>query len=107
MDSVSMKLKEMGCEIIEDVNSIRVVAKNKLKSTFVKTMPYPGFPTDLQPQLAVTLGLANGTSMIQESIFESRYMYVDELARMNGKMQVNGNINLIKCEPHTRDFSRE
>ena len=70
MDSVSMKLKEMGCEIIEDVNSIRVVAKNKLKPTFVKTMPYPGFPTDLQPQLAVTLGLANGTSMIQESIFE-------------------------------------
>ena len=95
MDSVSMKLKEIGCEVIEDINSIRVVAKNKLKSTFVKTMPYPGFPTDLQPQLAITLGLADGVSMIQESIFESRYMYVDELARMNGKMQINGNINLI------------
>lgn len=95
MDSVSMKLKEIGCEVIEDINSIRVVAKNRLKSTFVKTMPYPGFPTDLQPQLAVTLGLADGVSMIQESIFESRYMYVDELARMNGKMQINGNINLI------------
>ena len=95
MDSVSMKLREMGCEVIEDINSIRVVSKNKLKSTFAKTMPYPGFPTDLQPQLAVTLGLANGVSMIQESIFESRFMYVDELARMNGEMQINGNINLI------------
>ena len=64
-------------------------------STNIKTLPYPGFPTDMQPQMAVTLALAEGTSMITESIFENRFKYVDELARMGGSIKVEGNVAVI------------
>ena len=85
MEAASAKLLEMGCIVEEYDDSIRVIGREPLKPTRVKTLPYPGFPTDMQPQIAVTLALANGTSIVTESIFENRFKYVDELARMGWK----------------------
>ena len=74
---------------------IRVVGKPVKRHTDIKTLPYPGFPTDMQPQMAVTLALANGTSMVTESIFENRFKYVDEMARMGSHIKVEGNVAVI------------
>ena len=82
MEGASAKLMEMGCIVEEYDDAIRVIGRKPLKPTRVKTAPYPGFPTDMQPQIAVTLALADGTSMVTESIFENRFKYLDELARM-------------------------
>lgn len=82
LEAISAKLIEIGCEVIEFDDAVRVVGKPVQRHTDIKTLPYPGFPTDMQPQMAVTLALANGTSMVTESIFENRFKYVDELARM-------------------------
>ena len=68
--------------MIEFDDAVRVVGKPNQRHTDIKTLPYPGFPTDMQPQMAVTLALTKGTSMVTESIFENRFKYVDELARM-------------------------
>ena len=96
MESISAKLIEMGCRIEEGDDSLRVIAEGcTLRSTNVKTLPYPGFPTDMQPQMAVTLALASGTSMVTESIFENRFKYVDELARMGSHIKVEGNVAVI------------
>ena len=76
-------------------DAIRVSASRRLGRTHVKTQPYPGYPTDMQPQIAVTLALANGTSIVTESIFENRFKYVDELARMGGSIKVEGNVAII------------
>ena len=91
MEGASAKLAEMGCVIEEYDDVIRVIGRKPLKPTRVKTAPYPGFPTDMQPQIAVTLALAEGTSMVTESIFENRFKYVDELARMGANIKVEGN----------------
>ncbi|MBS4899242.1 MAG: UDP-N-acetylglucosamine 1-carboxyvinyltransferase [Clostridiales bacterium] len=91
LESISAKLIEMGCEVIEGDDTVRVVSKGKLKATNIKTLPYPGFPTDMQPQIAVALALAEGTSMVTEGVFDNRFRYVDELARMGGKGKVEGN----------------
>ena len=91
MEGASAKLTEMGCIIEEYEDAIRVIGRKPLKPTRVKTAPYPGFPTDMQPQIAVTLALADGTSMVTESIFENRFKYVDELARMGANIKVEGN----------------
>ena len=91
MEGASAKLMEMGCIVEEYDDAIRVIGRRPLKPTRVKTAPYPGFPTDMQPQIAVTLALADGTSMITESIFENRFKYVDELARMGANIKVEGN----------------
>ena len=91
MEGASAKLAEMGCIIEEYDDAIRVIGRRPLKPTRVKTAPYPGFPTDMQPQIAVTLALAEGTSMVTESIFENRFKYVDELARMGANIKVEGN----------------
>ena len=77
-------------------DAVRVVASKRLNSTNVKTLPYPGYPTDMQPQIAVTLALANGTSIVTESIFENRFKYVDELARMGANIKVEGNVAIIE-----------
>ena len=69
LESLSAKLLEIGCQVIEGDDSVRVIGSEELKSTNVKTLPYPGFPTDMQPQMAVVLALANGSSMVTESIF--------------------------------------
>lgn len=71
--AISAKLIEIGCEVIEGDDEVRVVGRPKQCSTNIKTLPYPGFPTDMQPQMAVTLALAEGTSMITESIFENPF----------------------------------
>ena len=96
LEAISAKLIEIGCEVIEGDDEVRVVGKPRQHSTNIKTLPYPGFPTDMQPQMAVTLALAEGTSMITESIFENRFKYVDELSRMGGNIKVEGNVAVIE-----------
>ena len=91
MEGASAKLMEMGCILEEYDDAIRVIGRKPLKPTRVKTAPYPGFPTDMQPQIAAALALADGTSMVTESIFENRFKYVDELARMGANIKVEGN----------------
>lgn len=91
MEAASAKILEMGCIVEEYDDSIRVIGRSPLKPTRVKTLPYPGFPTDMQPQIAATLALADGTSTVTESIFENRFKYVDELARMGANIKVEGN----------------
>ena len=91
MEGACAKLTEMGCIIEEYDDAIRVIGRKPLKPTRVKTAPYPGFPTDMQPQIAAALALAQGTSMVTESIFENRFKYVDELARMGANIKVEGN----------------
>ncbi|WP_330595103.1 UDP-N-acetylglucosamine 1-carboxyvinyltransferase [Qiania dongpingensis] len=95
LEAISAKLIEMGCEISEFDDAVRVVCKSRLKYTHVKTLPYPGFPTDMQPQISVALSLAEGTSMVTESIFENRFKYVDELARMGANIKVESNVAVI------------
>ena len=95
LEATSAKLAELGCEVTEYDDAVRVRAVGKLQGTHVKTMPYPGFPTDMQPQIAVTLALAEGTSIVTESIFENRFRYVDELARMGASIKVEGNVAVI------------
>ncbi len=96
LDATISKLKDIGCEIEEFDDAVRVVAKGRLRSTQVKTLPYPGYPTDMQPQIGVVLALANGTSTITESIFENRFKYLDELARMGAVIKVEGNSATIE-----------
>ena len=91
MEAASAKLLEMGCIVEELDDAIRVIGRRPMKPTRVKTLPYPGFPTDMQPQIAATLVFANGTSTVTESIFENRFKYVDELARMGANIKVEGN----------------
>ena len=95
LESISAKLVEMGNTVVEYDESIRVIGSAVQRPTDVKTLPYPGFPTDMQPQISVTLGLARGISVVTESIFESRFKYVDELARMGGAIKVEGNVSII------------
>ena len=86
---------EMGCKIEEYDDSVRVIGTKELKHTHVKTLPYPGFPTDMQPQITATLALSQGTSIVTESIFENRFKYVDELSRMGANIKVEGNTAII------------
>ena len=95
LEATTAKLEEIGCDVEEFDDSIRVSASKRLGRTHVKTQPYPGYPTDMQPQIAVTLALANGTSIVTESIFENRFKYVDELTRMGAIMKVEGNTAFI------------
>ncbi len=95
MEAISAKLIEMGCEVTEFDDAIRVVGKGRQRSTNIKTLPYPGFPTDMQPQMATALALATGTSMVVESIFENRFRYCDELARMGANIKVEGNVAVV------------
>lgn len=95
LESISAKLEEIGCEVEESDDAVRVVATRQLNHTHVKTLPYPGFPTDMQPQITVALGLSKGTSIVTESIFENRFKYVDELTRMGADIKVEGNTAII------------
>lgn len=96
LESLSAKLIEVGCEVIEGDDWVRVISKGNLKSTNVKTLPYPGFPTDMQPQIATLLALSEGTSTVTESIFENRFKYIDELSRMGANVKVEGNVAIIE-----------
>ena len=95
LEATTSKLLEIGCEIEELDDAVRVVCSKGLRPTNVKTLPYPGFPTDMQPQITVALALAKGTSIVTESIFENRFKYVDELARMGANIKVEGNTAII------------
>ena len=96
LEATTAKLLEIGCEVEEFDDAVRVVSKGRLKCTHVKTLPYPGFPTDMQPQIGVTLALCEGTSIITESIFENRFKYLDELARMGANVKIEGNSATIE-----------
>ena len=96
LEATIAKLNEIGCEVEEFDDAVRVVSKGRLRSTHVKTLPYPGFPTDMQPQIGVTLSLCQGTSIVTESIFENRFKYLDELARMGGVAKIEGNSATIE-----------
>ncbi|MDE6976769.1 MAG: UDP-N-acetylglucosamine 1-carboxyvinyltransferase [Lachnospiraceae bacterium] len=99
LESISAKLIEIGCEVEESDDAVRVVAAKPLTHTHVKTLPYPGFPTDMQPQITVALGLSRGTSIVTESIFENRFKYVDELTRMGASIKVESNTAIIDGVP--------
>ena len=96
LEATIAKLVEIGCEVEEFDDALRVVSKGDLHNTQVKTLPYPGFPTDMQPQIGVTLALCKGTSTITESIFENRFKYLSELARMGANVKVEGNAATIE-----------
>ena len=95
LEAISAKLEEIGAFVEEFDDAVRVVATKRLGHTHVKTLPYPGFPTDMQPQITTLLALSNGTSIVTESIFENRFKYVDELSRMGAKIKVEGNSAII------------
>ena len=95
LEATTAKLEEIGCEVEEFDDAVRVRAPKRLHRTHVKTLPYPGYPTDMQPQIAVTLALAEGTSIVTESIFENRFKYADELSRMGANIKVEGNSAII------------
>ena len=95
LEATTAKLEEIGCEVEEFDDAVRVRSTGRLHRTHVKTLPYPGYPTDMQPQIAVTLALAEGTSIVTESIFENRFKYADELSRMGANIKVEGNSAII------------
>ncbi len=90
------KLEEAGCELQIEDRQIQIKAPKKLKSVNIKTMPYPGFPTDLQPIFGGMVVVAKGTSIIVENIFENRYKYMTELQRMGAKITIEGKMAVIK-----------
>ena len=95
LEAISSKLVEMGAHVIEYDDSVRVMADGVLKATQIKTLPYPGFPTDMQAQMAAILAISDGTSIVTESIFDNRFRYVSELTRMGAHMRVEGNSAII------------
>lgn len=95
LEAISAKLAEIGCEVVEFDEEVRVVGKPRQRHTNFKTQPYPGFPTDMQPQMTVALALADGTSVVNESIFENRFKYAAELARMGANIQVEGSVAIV------------
>ena len=95
LESITAKLVDIGCEVEEYDEAVIVRGCDRLSATQVKTLPYPGFPTDMQPQISVALALASGISTVTESIFENRFKYVTELARMGAKIKVENNTAII------------
>ncbi|MBQ3226294.1 MAG: UDP-N-acetylglucosamine 1-carboxyvinyltransferase, partial [Clostridia bacterium] len=95
MESVSAKLIEIGAEVTELDDAIRVKGTGVIKKANVKTLPYPGFPTDMQPQIVALLSVAEGTSIVTESVWDSRFQYVDELRRMGADIRVDGKTAVI------------
>lgn len=97
LESISAKLEEMGVTIIEGDDCVRVIREKPLMKCNIKTMPHPGFPTDMQPQVATLLCIARGTSMVNESVWENnRFKYVDELKRMGAQITVDGKVAIIE-----------
>jgi UDP-N-acetylglucosamine 1-carboxyvinyltransferase len=96
LHALVLKLREAGVDVQEDAGGIRVIGNGRLRSVDVKTMPYPGFPTDLQAQMMAALSLADGRSIISETIFENRFMHVLELNRMGADIKVEGNSAIVR-----------
>ena len=95
MESIAAKLRDMGNTVYEGDEEIQVIGGEKQRGTKIKTLPYPGFPTDMQPQIAVTLALSEGKSTVTESIFENRFLYVDELKKMGADITVEDRVATI------------
>ncbi|HAV90952.1 UDP-N-acetylglucosamine 1-carboxyvinyltransferase [Eubacterium uniforme] len=95
LECITAKLLEIGCRVVEYDDAVRIIGVDEMKAARIKTLPYPGFPTDMQPQMSVALALAGGTSVVIESIFENRFRYIDELNRMGSKIKVEGNTAII------------
>lgn len=100
LEATTTKLLETGCQVIEYNDAVRVASNGHLKATQVTTLPYPGFPTDMQPQMTVVLGIADGLSTVTESIWENRFRYVDELKRMGADIRVESNVAIISGVSH-------
>ncbi len=100
LDCITAKLLEMGVEVEEQDDAVLVRSHGSLQRTNVKTQPYPGFPTDMQPQIAAALCVAEGTSVITEGVWDNRYKYVDELRRMGAQIQVDGKVAVIEGVEH-------
>ena len=96
LESITAKLIECGARVTEYDDSIRVESDGKFKKCNIKTMPHPGFPTDMQPQMSVILSIANGTSVVSEGVWDNRFKYVDQLVRMGANVQVNGTIAVFQ-----------
>ena len=96
LECISAKLREMGVKVTEQGDSVLVEASGRLKKAKVKTMPHPGFPTDMQPQIAVCMALAKGTSVVTEGVWDNRFRYVGELRRMGANIQVDGKVAVIE-----------
>jgi len=99
LDCITAKLREMGVEVIEGPDSVIVRRNGKLLRANVKTQPYPGFPTDMQPQISTVLCLAEGTSVVTESVWDNRYKYISELKKMGAEVQVDGKTAVIEGVP--------
>jgi len=91
LEAVLMKLREAGADVREEKDTVRLIMSDKLKGTDLKTLPFPGFPTDMQAQMVALVSLAEGTSVITETVFESRFMHVEELRRMGADIRVESN----------------
>lgn len=100
LEPITSKLRKIGVVVMEYDDSVRVIGQDSYERITVKTMPHPGFPTDMQPQLAALLTLARGTSIINEGIFDNRFRYVDELRRMGADISVDGNVAMIEGVSH-------
>jgi len=96
LKSVTAKLREMGVEVDEQENGIRVTRKGKLKAVDLKTLPYPGFPTDMQSQMMALLLVSEGTSIVTETVFENRFMHVEEFRRMNANIKIEGRSAIVE-----------
>ena len=100
LESISAKLEEMGVMVEEYDDSVRVSRTGELNKCNIKTMPHPGFPTDMQPQMAVLLSIAHGTSIINESVWDNRFRYVEELKRMGANISVDGKLAVVEGVDH-------
>ena len=100
LESITDKLLQAGVEVLEYDDSIRIRRSNPLKKVNVKTLPHPGFPTDMQPQMTTLLSIAQGISIVTEGVWDNRFTYVDELARMGAKIQVDGKVAVVEGVPH-------
>ena len=100
MDCITAKLVEMGVSVVEKDDTLLVSRTGPLRRANIKTLPYPGFPTDMQPQITSVLALAEGTSVVTESVWDNRYRYVDELKRMGAHIQVDGKVAVVEGISH-------
>ena len=100
LEPITSKLRKIGVIIEEHDDFLRVIGQDRYEKTTVKTMPHPGFPTDMQPQLTALLTMANGTSIVTESMFDNRFRYVDELRRMGADISVDGKVAIIEGVEH-------
>ena len=99
LEAITEKLEKAGAEVTEYDDSIRVTREGELSKVNLKTMPHPGFPTDMQPQMTALLSMANGTSIVTEGVWDNRFRYVDELRRMGAQIQVDGKVAVVEGVP--------